>query len=358
MKSGRMVVLLVALAIMLSSIAAPAIPLVATQAKIKVTKIPVPLPPPSPSPIVGTGTRTLPVITITGPTVTVPKPSITLIPIPTITITIPLPTVTIKPIIVPTPPSKPVKKYTIIVKVDPPLSGQVKPLGVGRHSVAAGTKIALKAVPNAGYDFDHWTIDGYREVFGPVLRLRVNANHEIVAHFREWRSETTELPSIPVSSSGRGSGKVAKGCSLPAGFPESVSFTGMYADLVYNEDLLADLDGGGNGTVVVGRLAMEPQPWYRIGVRMSGLTLQVGERRYHAELGVRDYGLIYLSCSGDRLTIRVAGLTRYGTRAALLWLLNNPGGVDGKALVVVEWTDMNSDGKVEIGEISPIITEP
>ncbi len=52
--------------------------------------------------------------------------------------------------------------------------------------------------------------------------------------------------------------------------------------------------------------------------------------------------------------MRVAGITRYGTRAALMWLLNHPDEANGKLLIVVEWVDANHDQQVQEVEIRVI----
>ncbi len=49
----------------------------------------------------------------------------------------------------------------------------------------------------------------------------------------------------------------------------------------------------------------------------------------------RDFGLIHVTCK-EGYTPRVAGVTKYGTRAALTWLLENPEEMRDKILVAVE----------------------
>jgi len=297
---------------------------------------PIQLPTPVPIPII--------TVTKTEPTVTIPKPPITIIPIPTVTIQ--PTTATFR------------KLHEVIIEVDPPYAGEVKPLGQGKHSMKEGKRIVLRAVPNAGYKFDHWTLDGHRKVYSRVLRLQVKKDHVIVAHFVKASSSTRSPPKIPTGSPSPARESSPAGCILPSDFPKSMAYSGMYADLLYNEDLLAGFGEGVAGKVIIGREAVRPQPWHSYGVEMGDLILRVNGTRYRASFGSEDYGIIYLKCEGGQLTIRVAGLTRYGTRAALLYLLNHPEVVNGKVLIVLEWKDSNSNRKVELEEVLPLVSVP
>ncbi len=304
---------------------------------------PIKLPTPIPIPTI-TVTKTDITVTITKPPIT-----ITIIPIPTVTIH---PTTAIL--------KKPQKLHKVTIEVEPPWAGEVKPIGVGKHSVKEGERIILRAIPNAGYQFDHWTVDGHREISSKVLRLRVHKDHVIVAHFTQIAStsESRTPAKIPTGSPPLEVERAVVGCTLPDDFPRSLTYSGMYADLLYNEDLLTGFGEGTVGKVVVGREAVQPQPWRKYGVKMGDLNLWINGTRFSASFGSEDYGIIYLKCRNGYLTIKVAGITRYGTRAALLYLLSNPEEVNGKTLVVVRWMDTNSNGKVELGEVSPVISIP
>ncbi len=325
MKLSRLTVLLIIATLISSYTVASASPVILPTVTI--------LPPPIqlPTPIISpTVTKTE-----TDPTITIPKPTITIIPIPTVPIK---PTIiTFKKLI-----------HEVIVKVDPPYAGEVKPLAPGKHLLKDGSRVLLRAIPNAGYQFDHWTVDD-RTIRSRILRLQVQKDHVVVAHFTKASGRNESSPRIPTGSQPQSTTPV--GYALPSDFPSSMSYSGMYADLLYNEDLLANFGGGAGGSVVIGRKAVQPQPWQRYGVKMDALSLWVNGTKYTASFGSEDYGVIYLTCEDGHLTIRTAGLTRYGTRAALLYLLNNPEDVDGKVLIVLGWKDTNSDGKVELGEI-------
>ncbi|GEM_PF-3120299 len=343
MKSSRLVtlVILAALIILSGYTVASATPLPATIAMplMKLTA------PTSPTGLAVTGTS-IPLITITS--ITLPRPTITVIPITPTTISLP-------PITIPT--TTPKQVHKVVIQVDPLYAGEVKPLGRGEHVVEEG-KLVLRAIPNAGYRFDHWTVDGYRKISTRVLRISVDRDHVIVAHFVKDNPKKS-VSSVPTKSPSPRPLQAA-GCYLPQDIPESLSYTGMYADLVYNRDLLSGFGKGGGtaGQVVIGREAVEPQPWQRYGVKMVSLNLELNGTKFTAHFGSEDYAVIYLKCENGHLSIRLAGLTRYGTRAALLYLLNHPEEVSGKVLVVLGWKDTNSDGKVEVWEVFTLMTVP
>ena len=54
--------------------------------------------------------------------------------------------------------------------------------------------------------------------------------------------------------------------------------------------------------------------------------------------GLRDH-LHELQGARGGFSAWVAGITRYGTRAVLMWMLNNPDELSGKMLIVVQWVD-------------------
>ncbi len=334
MKLSRLAVLLI-IAILVSGYT------MASASPVKfptVTIFPPPIQLPTPVPI--------PTITVTKtePTVTIPKPTITIIPIPTVPIQ-PI-TATFREI------------HEVTIEVDPPYAGEVKPLGQGKHSLKEGERIVLRAVPNAGYKFDHWTVDGHRRILSRVLRLQIQKDHVIVAHFVKASGRSGSPSKIPTGSPSSKSVGIPVGCVLPSDFPKSMGYSGMYADLLYNEDLIGEFGEEVAGKVIIGREAVQPQPWQRYGVEMGDLILQVNGTKYRASFGSEDYSAIYLKCEDGHLTIRVAGLTRYGTRAALLYLLNYPEDVNGKALIILGWKDANSNGKVELEEVFPLISVP
>ncbi len=250
------------------------------------------------------------------------------------------------------------RKPRLTVRVDPPGSGDVGPYGKGTHRIDAGTRITLSPRPNAGWEFDHWSVDGERVASqSRYLRMVMNSDHEVVAHFRESVPAAREVISV--------ASPAIRACrSHPQGWPFSSRYRGLYTDVAFNEDLLRNLSGmahywEGNNILLVGVLSINPQPWTRLGVfidREEGVLSIEGEAHRSIE-GKVDYGLIYLECDGN-FTTWVAGVTRYGTRTALMWLLNHPNEVKGHLLVAVEWVDSNGDGAVRDSEIRVIHTLP
>ena len=66
----------------------------------------------------------------------------------------------------------------------------------------------------------------------------------------------------------------------------------------------------------------------------------------------KDYAVVDISHIGGGIYITAAGVTRYGTRAALLWLANNLP-LLGEGTYVLNWID-NGNGEVELSEIGII----
>ncbi len=52
----------------------------------------------------------------------------------------------------------------------------------GTRTYAAGTVVPVKALPNTGYAFDHWILDGVTKT-GDRINVTMDANHALVAYF-------------------------------------------------------------------------------------------------------------------------------------------------------------------------------
>ncbi|RLG40161.1 MAG: hypothetical protein DRO01_04525, partial [Thermoproteota archaeon] len=70
-----------------------------------------------------------------------------------------------------------------------------------------------------------------------------------------------------------------------------------------------------------------------------------------ASFGSEDYAVVWVTGCGGISLVRVAGVTRFGTRAALLWLLSR-GEVDGE-YTILRWVD-DGDGAVELAEVEVV----
>jgi len=79
---------------------------------------------------------------------------------------------------------------------------------------------------------------------------------------------------------------------------------------------------------------------YYVGLKYVGVTLM-------AEYGYKDYAAVIPVKSGDQITLFVGGVTRYGTRAALLWAATNFQAALTANLTIVYWRDKNGNGEVD-----------
>ena len=88
------------------------------------------------------------------------------------------------------------------------------------------------------------------------------------------------------------------------------------------------------------------KPLEEAGIKFEGNVMKIGGKEYVSTWGKIDYGVVLLS--GNNLY--VAGITRYGTEAALQYILGKAGIME--SLIVVKWEDTNGNGKVDSEEIS------
>ena len=246
------------------------------------------------------------------------------------------------------------KQYTLAIKANPTTAGDTHTLHVGTYQIDRGKVVSLNPTAHAGYEFDHWELDGVDKGSGLTLTFTMDRNHEVVAHFRE-KEAPPPAPTVPVAA------PVYEGCILPFEFPKDMKYRGMYDDLQFNQDLLSRLAGkAGPGeekhVVVLGGPNAIPYPWEQYEVYFEGNVLRVKDQVYTAAYGEKDYGAILLDC--DNMVVRVAGVNRFGTRAALMWLLNHPDEASGKLLIVVEWVDANYDHQVQDSEVKVVYEIP
>ncbi len=222
----------------------------------------------------------------------------------------------------------------------------------GTHSYERGSMVLVRAEPAEGYVFYQWEIDGRRVGRdSPLIEVEMNGDHVLRALFVE-ESLTAPLKGIgPEVSDGAGTGGAA--VVAVRGFPEEYRVVARDVDLSFSGDLLEHF-GNGNRSLFLGGPAAMPFAWGEYGVSFSGCSLWVeglGER-LDATFGVRDYAVILLEADG---IVRIAGITRYGTRAGLIWMLREYDLMAGRRLIVVEWMDLDGDGSVEYWEISPVL---
>ena len=85
------------------------------------------------------------------------------------------------------------------------------------------------------------------------------------------------------------------------------------------------------------------------GISFEGSKLILPDgKTYGSVWGRTDHGIAVIL--GNKLYI--AGITRFGTEAALLYVKNH---IIGKSTVVVKWEDKNGDHKVDLDEISAVL---
>ena len=148
-------------------------------------------------------------------------------------------------------------------------------------------------------------------------------------------------------------------CSLTFnGFPEDFKYFAVTVDGTMNGKELKYFRGRGDKeasyTVILGGPMINRElNWESYGVKFfvkgghyAGFTFR--GRDYLASYGKRDYAVIVYDC--DSMRVWIGGITRYGTRAGLLWLLDHPDYVE-KGVVVVKW---EGEGEVRPWEITVV----
>ncbi len=188
----------------------------------------------------------------------------------------------------------------------------------GRFLYRAGSPIVIEARDNlsSGDIFYTWEVNNVTLSYNP-LRLLANGSMKIVAVFRK----VTELSN------------------------------GSDIDVWGNVDLIAKaVHSGFDGKMVLGGPAVNRFNWESLGIKFvkDGTydRVSVGGKMFKITYGKLDYGFIYL----DGKVLRAAGVTRYGTRAALLWFASHPSYSYTKVVGVL-WRDLNGDEIVEPDEI-------
>ena len=254
----------------------------------------------------------------------------------------------------------------LTVEVHPQGSGDTDP-EEGVHIYGLGEEVLVSATPREGWEFDHWELDGELAGSSPGLEITQCVNHTLVAHFKKIHVEA-----------GGGEGNGTEGaarreivapptlCQLAFDrFPQGFRFTAREQDVRFNEDILTRFLGNSLSNqrakmIVLGGPERILFDWRSVGVEFlreggtySAMKLLGSGSIYRATFGSRDYAVIYEDCIEG--VIRVAGVTRYGTRAGLLWVLGHMDEVmEGPHLRLVEWEDGNGDHSVELWEVSPI----
>lgn len=142
--------------------------------------------------------------------------------------------------------------------------------------------------------------------------------------------------------------------------PSTFEVIGPDVDLSMNKDLSSNFKSFGKTSgiyrIVLGGPLVNPSynEWVEF-VEEDGLFrgVRAGNITYRASYGHRDFAVVGIHQAGGGVYITAAGITRYGTRAALLWLSKSlPLLREGTYLL--SWID-DGDGRVELNEIGMVM---
>ena len=235
-------------------------------------------------------------------------------------------------------------------------------------------EVPVWAAPVEGWTFDHWEFDGEPAGSSPELRVTMCVNHTLVAHFTKLQTETGGGEETSQGEESEVEEVRREGAATPPTlcqlafdrFPDGFRFMAREQDMKFNEDVLTRFFLGSSlpdqraVMIVLGGPEKILFDWRSVGVdflreggKYSAMRLLGSGNVYRATFGSRDYAVIYRDCTDS--VIRVAGVTRYGTRAGLLWVLDHVDEVmGGPDLRVVVWEDLDGDHSVEPWEVSLI----
>ena len=108
------------------------------------------------------------------------------------------------------------EEYTITVNAEPANGGTVS----GGGTYAAGSTCVISAMPNDGYVFENWTLNGAEVTTDPSYSFIVRRNATYVAHFAQNANQATITATAePVeggSVSGGGTYELGSNCTLNA----------------------------------------------------------------------------------------------------------------------------------------------
>ncbi len=145
--------------------------------------------------------------------------------------------------------------------------------------------------------------------------------------------------------------------------PSSFEVTGPDVDISMNKDLSDRFKAFGKASgiyrITLGGPAVNPS--YGEPVKFvkgeNGLFygVEVGNTTYWASYGRRDFAVVGIHEAGEGIYITAAGVTRFGTRAALMWLSENMPLLK-EGTYILSWID-DGDGKVDISEIGVVAVE-
>ncbi len=138
------------------------------------------------------------------------------------------------------------------------------------------------------------------------------------------------------------------------------TLSGPKVDLDMSSDLLKEFKSVGQtgaNSVVLGGPNVNPNFKSSASFLKSSRGLysgiEVNGRKFWATYGKVDFSVVQVNKTASGYLISVAGITRYGTRAGLLWLVENQSFIR-EGTYVLSWID-DGDGEVEISEIGEVL---
>ncbi|MCS7103606.1 MAG: hypothetical protein NZ992_06980 [Candidatus Korarchaeum sp.] len=132
-------------------------------------------------------------------------------------------------------------------------------------------------------------------------------------------------------------------------------------DVEMNKDLASYFKsiGSASGVLRVGLGGPATDPSYSADKSVRFLKgedglyrgVEFNGRSYWASYGQKDYAVVKVVRIGEGYYYSVAGVTRYGTRAGIMWLSQNAQALSLGSTYLISWVD-EGDGSVELSEIS------
>ncbi len=187
---------------------------------------------------------------------------------------------------------------------------------------------------------------------GPVRR-------QIIDHDRQFGLRASVVTRLMDAVPDRG-WLVYRGDHLS---PSMFEVTGPEVDMSLNGDLSGKFKAFGKASgiyrITLGGPAVNPS--YGEPIKFvkgeNGLFygIEVNNMTYWASYGHRDFAVVGIHRAGEGMYITAAGVTRFGTRAALIWLSENMP-LLSEGVYVLSWMD-DGDGRVEISEIGVVAVE-
>ena len=212
-------------------------------------------------------------------------------------------------------------------------------------AIQEGAEVRASPLECSGYSFDHWELDGH-ELMEDSPIFTMTGDLTLKAVFTRPPKERKIVVREPWLTA----------------FPERFRFVARGADLEMNMDVLSrtagpSLPGQRRMLIVLGGPDVVPYNWRSVGVRFlrergSFSGLELNSSVYRAVFGEVDYAVIYVD--HDDMVVRIAGITRYGTRAGLIYLMEHPDLLGASGLYLIEWRDLNGNEDVDSNEINLI----